>query len=204
MYGSESHVVFVSRKKNDQSGVVKSLLHEQWWTEQPLQILPKGQDQFQPKQVYQRIVSSTTFRCNKWYDREKQHNKKLEKLEKAQTRPKKFRKQVGYMGTCCSGRLHITVYEFYSDKKVKNVIGKRIAVIDDHLPHMHNHELKWENRFTAALPKWIRNKGSEYFNKLNMIKKDWMRYMRDYCDEHLIDDINREMGWIPNTKVSYL
>ena len=191
--------------KSDVQGAIRPLLHEQWWTQQPLKTFPKGEDQLQSKQIFQRIVFSATFRCNKWYDREKQHIAKLEKLEKEEkvnTQPKKFRKQVGYTGTSCSGRLHIVVYEFYSDKKGKNVVGKRIAVIDDHLSHMHNHELKWENRFTAALPKWIRNKGSEYFNKLNMIKKDWLRYMRDYCDEYLVEDIKRDIGWAPNRNVS--
>ena len=181
--------------------------------------------------LWQRKIQSITLRCNKMYDAKKQHKKKLhQKLDTNNKGDNdnsntncntnnnsnsnesnsnenvnqiiKKQAEIGYQGTKCDGRLHICVIEIYSDEKctTESAVG-RIAVIDDHMPHAHNHDIFWENRYTASLPSHIRKKGIEYYNKLNLDQKHWLHLMSDYCFNEVRDDVEKETGWRPSNDV---
>ena len=110
--------------------------------------------------------------------------------------------EIGYQGTGCDGRLHVCVIEIYSHPKCtdESAVG-RIAVIDDHLPAVHNHNMIWENRYTATLPTPVKQKGMEYYNKLNLDQKHWLHLMSDYCFNEVRDEIEKETGWRPSNDV---
>ena len=181
--------------------------------------------------LWQRKIQSITLRCNKMYDAKKQYEKKLNKRSGINTNGDNdnsntnsntnnnsnsnasntndnvnqiINKQadIGYQGTKCDGRLHICVIEIYSNEKctAESAIG-RIAVIDDHMPHVHNHDIFWENRYTASLPSHIRKKGIEYYNKLNLDQKHWLHLMSDYCFNEVRNDVEKETGWKPSNDV---
>ena len=216
VYSSESHVVF-RRQTDNNKGQIKRLQHHQWIPHvrtNATSTTPSKQDERATngknnKQtgkhindiLYQRKIQSITLRCNKMYDSKKQYDKKLKNKTATNNNTNSNTNSNTNNNTNDNSNDNITnnVKNNHNNINIKQQaeIGYQGTGCDGRL-HV------WENRYTATLPTPIKQKGIEYYNKLNLDQKHWLHLMSDYCFNEVRDEIEKETGWRPNNDVCIL
>ena len=197
VYSSESHVVF-RRKVDTDIGAVKPFEHEHLLSSMSFD------SKSAPKGIYQRTEYTVILQCNRMDDPKKQYEAKLAQNSTAESVQKSMtRKATGYRGKKCKATLRIKVIGLYSDESCQVSVGQRVGLLSDHLPHRHTHKLDWNNRCTAQLPRWVKNKGEFLFKTYNISCALWLKQMHKYCMFDLRNEVEVETGWKPDKNVCY-
>ena len=112
-------------------------------------------------------------------------------------------REIGIIGVSCPATLQISVYQLFSESSCskESAIGYPIAILTDHLPHVHKHEVDPSNRYSSQLPEIIKLKAREYF-RLPVSPRDWRALMKDYCRDKLRDEMEKTRGWAPDFSVT--
>ena len=195
VYSSESIQVF-RRKKNeiiDSRPFKIDQTYKRIWN---IMDHTKLDDTIKTSTMEVQQIKSIALRCFKMDDPEKLIKKPTTDQD---GRPIKKRKAIGSFANKCQSRMNIKVMQFLN-KGIK--VGETIAVIEDSLKQ-HNHDVGCGIRNKEKFHPLVIKRGKELFDKINVGRSQFVRFMLSYCQKDLIKDVaalpeNKAIRWIPN------
>ena len=142
-------------------------------------------------------IKLLTLRCFKMDDPEKVITKPT--APDTIGRHTKKRKAIGSFANKCPSRMNIKVIQFLN-KGVK--VGHTVAMIEDSFGQ-HNHDADWGLRNKEKLHPLVVKRGRELFDKINVGRSQFVRFMLSYCQNDLRKDVamlpeNKAIGWMPD------